>query len=229
MKGVLTPALVGSNKIVNKLPLIKSKGVYPHPGIRFISPDAVNQYGRDVVIEPLNKDVVYETLVILRDDRLLAHLDGDMCSVVIPTGVLEQLGANLELIHGHPSGLPLSVTDYAALMKNENIQSIVAYNAVGEYSKFTKLPPKEFKHFAKYRSTRLLEKQINTAQSNMGMHIYRLLAKINKNENALKKTESEQIVAELEQQYRELASKMNLVWQECSKRLGIMYEHSYKK
>lgn len=228
MRNVLDPTFLRCKTLFDISQLSAIRNIYPCSKLRFTSPVAASTYGREVVMNALKISEPYERAIIKRRNFVLADIVGDANQVNISEELIEKLGPNLTIIHGHPTNLPLSVQDYVTLMKNDNIQSVVAYNADGEYSKLTKLPKKQFKYFSKYRHSRLLKKRIDNARYYMGMHIYNLRTKIGKNMELLKKIHSEQISQKIKQQHRELANKMNIVWSEYSKELGVKYEHNFK-
>lgn len=111
--------------------------VCPNGTINFQTAESAQTYAKNRVMSALHEPKPFERAVLIEDSRIIGEIDGTTHHVKLDRKILDG-HKDVALVHGHPIGTPLSYDDYATLTANDRLNSIIAYNKRGEYSKMTK-------------------------------------------------------------------------------------------
>jgi len=213
--------------------------VRPDGVINFQSTEVAQTYAKNRVLSALHSPKPFERAVFVEDSRIIADINGTAHKVHFDSKNVLKSHKDVALIHGHPTGTPLSDQDYTCLTANNELKSIVAYNKRGEYSKMTKQEkpvlfrflPQKF--YEKVKMVRVLTSKSMIEEITKG-DFKKLIEMIKELQNNCKgMTKEEMLATEQGQKVKEfgknLLAKMNNIWAKNEKLFGIKYETDFSK
>lgn len=196
--------------------------IRPDGIINFQTAKAAQTYAKKRVMEALHTPKPFERAVFVKDNQILSQIDGNQHHVHFDMKNIRGQ-KDVSIVHGHPTGTPLSDQDYNCLMTSPEFKSVVAYNKHGEYSKMTKksphinlclFPVKDYEA-ARIGMDNLLKRTINLKKNCKGMTNAEILA-----------TEDGQKLAKFAQK---VLTRINNLWANNEKAFGIKYKCNYSK
>lgn len=122
--------------------------ICPNGDIQFQTAEAASKYAKNWVMQPLKSKNPYERFVAQHDNIIFYQSEGSQYSTEIDNiatqKILSRFDSDISIIHGHPNlpnknfASPLSPNDCVYFHKDKAFKEIIAYDRVGNYSKFTK-------------------------------------------------------------------------------------------
>lgn len=119
--------------------------ILPDKSINFSNPEVAFEYGKNKCVQALNSKTPYEHGVVISGRRVLEEIVGTTSSCSFTP---QKYKTNITFLHGHPDMFakggttPVSVADFRSLVGNilinRNVNEIIAFNSLGEYSKLSK-------------------------------------------------------------------------------------------
>lgn len=118
--------------------------VRPDGVINFQSAKMAEGYAKNRCVSALHSPIPFERGVLVRDNQVIAEINGDIAQVDIFKCSGKMVDA--DLYHGHPNtesntAFPVSLTDYLVLI-SQRLKKVVAFNSNGEHSTLTQQPQK---------------------------------------------------------------------------------------
>lgn len=141
--------------------------VRPDGVINFQSAEAAETYAKNRCVSALRTAKPFERGVLLRDNQVLAEVNGDFTKIDMSPYSDKMVGATF--FHGHPKleghTLPVSLGDYL-VMVSQQVKKLVAFNEKGEHSILIQNPQKSL--FIRLLPKKWQEKLIPFEQIGMG-------------------------------------------------------------
>lgn len=141
--------------------------VRPDGIINFQSAEIAENYAKNRCISALRTSTPFERGFILRDNHVIAEVNGDFTKIDISPYSGKMVGATI--FHGHPKleghTLPVSLSDYLVLV-SQRLKKVVAFNERGEHSAITQNPKKSL--FIRLLPKKWQDKLIPFEQIGMG-------------------------------------------------------------
>lgn len=142
--------------------------VRPDGAINFQSAEVAENYAKNRCVSALHSPKPFERGVLVRDNQVLAEVNGDITQIDMSKYSDKMVGA--DFYHGHPStesneALPVSLADYLVLV-SQRLKKVVAFNRNGEHSTLTQNPQKSM--FIRLLPKKWQEKLIPFEQIGMG-------------------------------------------------------------
>ena len=213
--------------------------VCPNGTINFQTTEAAQTYAKNRVLSALQAPKPFERAVFVEDSRIIGDINGTVHKVEFDSKNLLNGHNDVMLVHGHPIGTPLSDPDYACLIANNRLNSIVAYNKRGEYSKMTKQKkPFIFRLFSQKVWDNVRRARILTSKSMFEEINNKDWIELIKRTVKLKETHKDMIKEEvlateegkkLQDLAKQLLTKINNIWAKNEKFFGIKYECDFSK
>ncbi len=116
--------------------------VHPNGIVNFQSPKIAYKYAENKILQALNSPTPFERCLVIKNSSVIKEIDGTENEITL---AFNNLSDSDYIIHGHPSGAPLGISDLCALLINE-IKSVIALNKKGEYSRFDLIPQEWFNY-----------------------------------------------------------------------------------
>ncbi len=141
--------------------------VRPDGVINFQTASAAENYAKNRCVSALRTTKPFERGVLLRDNQVIAEINGDFTKIDMTPYSDKMIGATF--LHGHPKlnghTLPVSLADYL-VMVSQQIKKIVAFNEKGEHSTLIQNPQKSL--FIRLLPKKWQKKLIPLEQIGMG-------------------------------------------------------------
>lgn len=141
--------------------------VRPDGVINFQTASAAENYAKNRCISALHTPTPFERGVLVKDNQVLAEVNGDFTKIDMSPYSDKMVGA--DFYHGHPKlkghTLPISLADYLVLV-SQRLKKVVAFNDKGEYSAIIQNPQKSL--FIRLLPKKWQEKLIPFEQIGMG-------------------------------------------------------------
>ncbi len=142
--------------------------IKPDGVIIFQTAEVAENYAKNRCVSALHSSKPFERGVLVRDNQVLAEVQGDIAQIDMSKYSDKMAGANF--FHGHPriegnTDFPISLADYLVLV-SQRLKKIVAFNANGEHSTLIQNPKKSL--FIKFLPQKWQEKLIPLEQIGMG-------------------------------------------------------------
>lgn len=213
--------------------------VCPNGTINFQTAETSQTYAKNRVLSALHAPNPFERAVFVEDSRIIGDINGTVHKVEFDSKNLLNGHNDVTLVHGHPIGTPLSDQDYACLIANNRLNSIIAYNKRGEYSKMTKQKkPFVFRLFPQkvwdnVRRVRILTSKSMFEEINNKDWI-ELVERAVKVKETHKDMIKEEVLAteegkRLQDLAKQLLTKINNIWAKNETFFGIKYETDFSK
>lgn len=211
--------------------------IRPDGVINFQTSVVAQNYAKNRCLAALHEPKPVERAVFIEDSRIIGDVKGTAYHVKFDKKMLDGY-KDVVSVHGHPVGTPLSPDDYSALIMDDRLKSVVAYNKRGEYSKMTKrkrpfifklLPQKVWDNVKKIRIL-TAESMVKTTDNDWQEFIVRVV----KIKNAYPSMQIKEVLAteegkKIQDFARRLLSKINDIWAKNEKFFGIKYETNFSK